>query len=374
MAVGTNNDELNQYNDLLRESINYSKQLSDNILALAGRMSKLSIAARATRSAMTDINADIKNTLKLSDKLNQGKLKQKDIEDQILKIQNTYAKYIEETNNNINNIQDTYQKRLSLLVDITAEINKQNTLQTDIANSYNNLNSLQQQLSNNLTQQGLASGQNLKNLRNQATILAGQIKNETDTLNVKERQLDISKRISKEINEDLIKTDKVLEAHERLLEIYEQELEQAKKIKAALEAQNHPASRLVQTFKDIQGILGPFTAIFNFLKSVAFDVSDQVTKLQKGLMLSSDEAYQVRSEFNDLAVASGNVLITTNALVASNAALGKQLGFNARFSNDAVVEFTKLTKQIGLSEEAAGGLAKLSKANGTTLEETKTQL
>jgi hypothetical protein len=91
-------------------------------------------------------------------------------------------------------------------------------------------------------------------------------------------------------------------------------------------------------------------------------------------MLSSDEAYQVRSEFNELATASGNVLITTNALVASNAALGKQLGFNARFSNDAVVEFTKLTKQIGLSEEAAGGLAKLSKANGTTLEETKTQL
>jgi hypothetical protein len=372
MAVGTNNDELNQYNDLLRESINYSKQLSDNILALAGRMSKLSIAARATRSAMTDINADIKNTLKLSDKLNQGKLKQKDIEDQILKIQNTYAKYIEETNNNINNIQDTYQKRLSLLVDITAEINKQNTLQTDIANSYNNLNSLQQQLSNNLTQQGLASGQNLKNLRNQATILAGQIKNETDTLNVKERQLDISKRISKEINEDLIKTDKVLEAHERLLEIYEQELEQAKKIKAALEAQNHPASRLVQTFKDVQGILGAFIPIFNFLKSVAFGVSDQVTKLQKGLMLSSDEAYQVRSEFNDLAVASGNVLITTNALVASNAELGKQLGFNARFSNNTVVEFTKLTKQIGLSEAAAGGLAKLSMANGTTLEETKT--
>jgi hypothetical protein len=73
---------------------------------------------------------------------------------------------------------------------------------------------LYNRLSNNLTQQGLASGQNLKNLRNQATILAGQIKNETDTLNVKERQLDISKRISKEINEDLIKTDKVIEAHE----------------------------------------------------------------------------------------------------------------------------------------------------------------
>jgi hypothetical protein len=372
MAVGTNNDELNQYNDLLRESINYSKQLSDNILALAGRMSNLSIAARATRSAMTDINTDIKNTLKLSDKLNQGKLKQKDIEDQILKIQNTYAKYIEETNNGVNNINETYQQSLTLQRDITAEINKQNTLQTDITNSYNNLNSLQQQLANNLTAQNTASGQNLKNLRNQATILADQIKNETDTLNVKERQLDVSKRINKELNENANRVDNVLEAHERLLEIYKLELEEAKKIKAALEAQNHPASRLAQTFKDVQGILGAFMPIFNFLKSVAFDVSNQVTQLQKGLMLSSDEAYQVRSEFNDLAVASGNVLITTNALVASNAELGKQLGFNARFSNNTVVEFTKLTKQIGLSEAAAGGLAKLSMATGTTLEETKT--
>jgi hypothetical protein len=372
MAVGTNNDELNQYNDLLRESINYSKQLSDNVLALAGRMSNLTISARATRSAMTDINADIKNTLKLSDKLNQGKLKQKDIEDQILKITNTYAKYIEETNNGVNNINETYRQSLTLQRDITAEINRQNTLQTDITNSYNQLNSFQQQLANNLTAQNTSSGQQLTNLQNQAAILADQIKNETDTLNVKERQLDISKRISKELNEDANKVDKVLEAHERLLEIYQQELEEANKIKEALEAQNTPASQLANTFKKIQGILGAFMPIFNFLKSVAFDVSNQVTQLQKGLMLSSDEAYNIRSEFNDLAVASNNVLITTNALVASNAALGKQLGFNARFSNDAVVEFTKLTKQIGLSEEAAGGLAKFAKANGMTLKETKT--
>jgi hypothetical protein len=372
MAVGTNNDELNQYNDLLRESINYSRQLSDNILALAGRMSNLSISARATRSAMVDINTDIKNTLKLSDKLNQGKLKQKDIETQIAKITNTYAKYIEETNNGVNNINEVYQKQRDLLVDINTEISRQNTLQSDINNSYNNLNSLQQQLANINSQIVGANLQQQQSLQNQASIIQALIKDETDTLNIKERQLDTSKRISRELNEDISKTDRVIESHERLLEIYEQELDKAKKIKEALEAQNTPASRLVQTFKDIQNILGPFTVIFNFLKKVAFDVSSQVTQLQKGLMLSSDEAYQVRSEFNDLAVASGNVLITTNALVASNAALGKQLGFNARFSDDAVVEFTKLTKQIGLSEEAAGGLAKLSKANGMTLEETKT--
>jgi hypothetical protein len=119
-------------------------------------------------------------------------------------------------------------------------------------------------------------------------------------------------------------------------------------------------------------LLGPLVAVFEFFKKIAFDASNQVVQLQKGLMASADEAYRLRDGFADAALDSNNVLITTNALIASNAALGKQLGFNARFSNDAVVEFTKLTKQIGLSEEAAGGLAKFAKANGMTLKETKT--
>ena len=58
-------------------------------------------------------------------------------------------------------------------------------------------------------------------------------------------------------------------------------------------------------------------------------------------------------------------------MVAANAELGKQLGFNSRFSNDMNIEFIKLTKQIGLSEEAAGGLAKLSKASGMSFKDTK---
>jgi hypothetical protein len=58
-------------------------------------------------------------------------------------------------------------------------------------------------------------------------------------------------------------------------------------------------------------------------------------------------------------------------MVAANAELGKQLGFNSRFSNDMNIEFIKLTKQIGLSDEAAGGLAKLSKVSGMNFKDTK---
>jgi len=341
-------------------------------------MSNLSIAARTTRSAMTDINTDIKNTLKLSDKLNQGKLKQKDIEDQILRITNTYAKYIQETNDGINNIQETYRQSLTLQRDVTAEIDKQNTLQTDIVNSYNNLNSLQQDLAQNLIDQTTASGQNLTNLENQAANLENRIKNETDTLNVKERQLDVSKRISKELNENANRVDNVLDAHERLLEIYEQELNQAEKIKQALEEQNGVFGKLgekardfTSSLDDVKKLLNPFSAIFEFIKKIAFAASDQVTRIQKGLVVSREEAYALRQGFNDAAVASGNIAVNTERMVAANAELGKQLGFNSRFSDDMNIEFIKLTKQIGLSEEAAGGLAKLSKASGMSFKDTK---
>jgi hypothetical protein len=372
MATNVNNDELNEYNDLLRDSINYSKQLSDNVLAIAGRMARLTMEERRTRSALTDINKSLKDTLKLSDKLVQGKLKQSEIDTHINKLQDDYNTYINETVNGLNNINELYQKQSTLSNDITTNLSNQATINTDISNLLNRHNNLSQQLNQNTQRQRSASGQNLQNLQNQAALLRDQLKDTNNELNIKERSLDIAKRTNRELNDEINKVDRALEAHEKLLEIYQQELDQAKKIKAILEAQNKPVVKLAQQFKDIQSLLGPFIPIFNFLRKIAFDVSSQVTQLQKGLMLSSDEAYQVRSEFNELATASNNVLITTNALVASNAALGKQLGFNARFSNDSVVEFTKLTKQIGLSEEAAGGLTKFAKANNMTLKETKT--
>ena len=96
-----------------------------------------------------------------------------------------------------------------------------------------------------------------------------------------------------------------------------------------------------------------------------------MTKLQKGLVLSREEAYNVRQEFNDIAVASGDAAINTTRLVEANAELGKQLGFASKFTDDINIQFVKLTKQIGLSEEAAGGLAKLSVATGKTLKESK---
>jgi len=369
MATDVNNDELNQYNDSLRDSINYSKQLSDNILALAKRMANLTLEERRSRSALSDINKSIKDTLKLSDKLVQGKLKQKEIDSQITKLQNDYSTYINETVNGLNNINELYQEQVILDNKLQLQAQKRISLNQDITSLLNQHSNISQQL--NAISSNPAQA-------NQARILRDQLKDVNNELNIKEKQLSINEKLTKELNDQQDKVDRALEGHERLLEIYTLELRKAEAIREALEKQNGIFGKLGEKAREfnagmsnIKTLLNPFSAIFEFIKKMAFAVSDQVTRIQKGLVVSREEAYELRQGFNDAAVASGNIAVNTERMVAANAELGKQLGFNSRFSNDMNIEFIKLTKQIGLSDEAAGGLAKLTKASGMDFKDTK---
>jgi hypothetical protein len=369
MATDVNNEELNKYNDSLRDSINYSKQLSDNILALSKRMANLTLEERRSRSALSDINKSIKDTLKLSDKLIQGKLKQKEIDTQIKKLQDDYTTYINETVNGLNNINELYQKQITLDNQLSLQAQKRLTLNQDIASLLSQHNTLSQQL--NAISSNPAQA-------NQAALLRDQLKDVNNELNIKEKQLNVSDKLTKELNEQIDKVDRALEGHERLLEIYTLELKKAEAIKEELNKQNgifgklgENARNFASSFDDVKKLLNPFSAIFDFIKKIAFAASDQVTRIQKGLVVSREEAYNLRQEFNNAAVTSGNIAVNTERMVAANVELGKQLGFNSRFSNDMNIEFIKLTKQIGLSDEAAGGLAKLTKATGMDFKTTK---
>jgi len=112
-------------------------------------------------------------------------------------------------------------------------------------------------------------------------------------------------------------------------------------------------------------------AVFTFLITQANKADQQTTQLAKSLMQTKFEAMQTREEFVGMANASGDAFINTDKLIEANASLGKQLGFNKVFSQDMNQTFVDLTKKIGLSEEAAGGLARVSLATGRTLKSTE---
>jgi hypothetical protein len=126
-----------------------------------------------------------------------------------------------------------------------------------------------------------------------------------------------------------------------------------------------------ESFKSIGDSLKDPVVAFKILYNLANKADQQTTQLAKSLMQTKGEAMKTREQFVGMANASGDAFINTNKLIEANAELSKQMGFNKVFSQDMNQTFVDLTKKIGLSEEAAGGLARVSIATGKTLKSTE---
>ena len=124
-----------------------------------------------------------------------------------------------------------------------------------------------------------------------------------------------------------------------------------------------------ELIKKLKNAIPALSNLFSlgFFGKQALKASSQVTDLQKSLLISRDAAYDIRESFIDIANASGDTFITTDKLLEANAELSEQLGFSKVFSADLNTEFVNLTKRLGLSEKAAGGLAKASLVTGRSL-------
>jgi hypothetical protein len=126
------------------------------------------------------------------------------------------------------------------------------------------------------------------------------------------------------------------------------------------------ASELGKGFKDP-------TAALIYLIQAGLKADAQITKLAKSFTQTKTEAAATRDNIAGVARASGDNFITTEKLVESTMKLSQQLGIAQQFSGDLTKEFTTLTGKMGLSEDAAGGLAKLTVATGKNARQITTE-
>ena len=120
-----------------------------------------------------------------------------------------------------------------------------------------------------------------------------------------------------------------------------------------------------------KNLIDPLT-VFTFFMNSAFKADKQVTALAKSLVITKGAAADIRQEFVGASRAIGDSFITTDKLLESQAKLSDQLGITKIQSIGLNKEFTTLTGKIGLSEEAAGGLAKISIASGKAARQVTT--
>ena len=163
-------------------------------------------------------------------------------------------------------------------------------------------------------------------------------------------------------------------AEERLKEIKEglEEGEEATlgfgdKMKVLKGGIKEAGKQLIQNLKDPLAIAGFLaTQLIDALMSV----DKQSGALAKNFGISYDQALALNSELNTTANLSGELNITTANLVESFTTLNNRYGTFASLNSKTLTDFTKLTKQAHLSNEAAGALQDTTFLTGKGLEES----
>jgi hypothetical protein len=135
----------------------------------------------------------------------------------------------------------------------------------------------------------------------------------------------------------------------------------------ALEAMQTTAAAGGSKFEAFKSGLSGLVTSENLVAAGAAYIAKQIlvadentTKLAKSLNQSKTEAAGTQVELTAMAFASGDAYLNTNKLVEATVKLGQQLGIARVYSADVTTEFAKLTGQMGLAEESAASLAKMS--------------
>lgn len=125
------------------------------------------------------------------------------------------------------------------------------------------------------------------------------------------------------------------------------------------------------TLKDSLGVSKALQAVTatvslaNLNKSL-FTVNNDVYTLSKTLGQGVAASRDLREQFEQFSL--GNTRIDAQRLVQATVDLGQALGTNVQFSAEFASDFVKATEYIGLSKEAAGGLARIGVSLGQSAE------
>jgi uncharacterized membrane protein len=147
-----------------------------------------------------------------------------------------------------------------------------------------------------------------------------------------------------------------------------------------LEEQKSLAISQTVSFKklgdSLQGLTSKFTLSFALtgILSMLKEMDSQIGDYAKSMNLSYSEAVNVKKEMNGIALASGEAVLTSARLMETQAAIGAQLGTNAKLNEADLKTFTKLREQAGFTNEELMGIQQLSLVNGKSLSQNTKEI
>jgi hypothetical protein len=164
---------------------------------------------------------------------------------------------------------------------------------------------------------------------------------------------------------------KALEASAELLSEKQAELKIDNEQLAAQvqkEKNNKKALTSLKETLGLTGLLSKLTATLSVagLGKSLLGVNNDVFTLSKTLGQGVAASRDLREQFEEYSL--GNTRIDAERLTQATVDLGQALGTNVLFSNEFAEDFVKATEFIGLTKEAAGGLARIAVGLGQSAE------
>jgi hypothetical protein len=380
--MATNNNDLRDANDLLREQLELLRQVNElqqnsyDASAAAVDSIKEALGINSRRSTFESA------TLKINKAIAQSILDQKtglrdlkSISHQINKNQELLnkARVIENGLTNsmsgadltrLNNFIETYQIQQDLL----------NQLESAHNLSLSEIQALEQQIRNNdhiidqLSQQmGMQELQlaytklNTSELEKQQKLREG----EENIQNQLEVQLGLAGKIAKTLGYFRGITDDVNKALADTTEEMQHIATEEGRILNKWQTFGLLVSKLGS---NLSSHLNDPLVIITTMVKVMKDLDSSAGKYAKSMNVTYGEALNVREELSRMAVFSGDTSLNATNLQETLMAVGNAMGSNAKLNEADLKTFTKLREQAGYTNEELMGIQKLSLVNNKTLE------
>ncbi len=101
-----------------------------------------------------------------------------------------------------------------------------------------------------------------------------------------------------------------------------------------------------------------------FVVDLFVSAQERTVAIAKQLNISRDAAENIRQDFVEIASSSSNILLTSKSLVEAQGSLVDNLGASVKFSSELLESQVFLTKNLGLSGEAAASFNNMLSATG----------
>jgi hypothetical protein len=124
--------------------------------------------------------------------------------------------------------------------------------------------------------------------------------------------------------------------------------------------------------KNLMAAIKPIDILIIIVKELiaAFKASDKIVgDMAKGLNMSYGEALAMKQELTAAANASGDIFVNSKGMAESLMSINKTLGTNVMLNKEDLTTFTKLREAAGFTNDELMGIQSLSLATGKSLED-----